>query len=113
MPAVWMAKRLNQLVYVFLGEVDILDQRGVPPTQPVDPARRVVDLTLIVLAVGDELLIEVGDVNRAIRRIGEEDGPEPDIGAEQGWRSVSCFESGAAREALGDGDVVVQRIRAE
>ena len=112
-PLVRMRQEREQFVRAFAREVHVLLQRGLFATQAVDAAGRGIDLTLVMLPVRDVVLVEIRDMQRAVRRIHDEHGTEAFIRTPQHLIQITRAESRAARLPLGRDEQTVNRIYPE
>jgi predicted anti-sigma-YlaC factor YlaD len=63
MPAIWVIEQFYQLLVGFRSDVHVFFQQHVATAQAKDPPTIGINLALVILAVSDELLAEVCDVD--------------------------------------------------
>ena len=109
MPAVAVLEQARERGPRHRAVVEPLRLRGVDAPQPPDAPRVGRDAPLMVARVIDPLLVEVGDVDRAVRSALDLDGTEPGVAALEDEARIRGAERRAPRPDVGGDHVALQR----
>ena len=110
MPLVRVSQQGDEFSGRFDFQVDIRFQWPAFAAKPVNAARRAVNLVLVMLAVGDVVFVEVGHVQRAVRRVGDINRPESGVAAGEHGAELGGFEGGTQHAAFAGDDDIVKRV---
>ena len=112
-PAVGMLQQAHQSIGGLGTQVQVPLQRLLLAPQPEDTPRSGIDLALVVLAVGDVVVVEVADQDRAVGGVADEHGAEGEVAGGQHLAQIAGLEGGPGANPPAGDDEVVKRVHAE